>query len=265
MNIGIIGTGAIAEAFLTGMLSAKGADHFQGNVLVSARTLTRSNRLVSKFQQVTSESDNQLIVDQSDTVMLSVLPNQLSSIVGELTFRADHTVISMIAGRSLASLADLVAPAKDVFRIIPMPPIEWGVGPIVLTPPNAILAKLFSTFGTPVEVSDEYQFSAFSASSAVMASFFEFVASQARWLESQGVPRPTATRYATSLIHSLAELTTHASDEALQELPEECLTVGGLNEQVLRESLAEGWFEKMDQRLDRIAARLEAAKKKDGV
>lgn len=197
--------------------------------------------------------------------MLSVLPNQLSSIVGELAFRADQTVVSMIAGRSLASLAELVAPAENVFRIIPMPPIEWGVGPIVLTPPSAMLAKLFSTFGTPVEVDDENQFSAFSASSAVMASFFEFVASQARWLESQGVPTPTATRYATSLIHSLAEMTTHASDEALQELPEECLTAGGLNEQVLRESFAEGWFEKMDQRLDRIAARLEAAKNKNDV
>lgn len=257
MKIGFIGTGAIAEAVITGMLHRQA---FDGDVLVSSRTEARSARLVETFSQITVEPDNQRIVDQVDWVFISVLPSQAESVITGLKFRPEQWVVSMIAGRTLASLASLTAPAAKVFRIIPMPPIELGMGPIVITPSCEPLGQLFEKFGTPIQIDDEEQFSVFSASSAIMASFFEFVASQARWIESQGVARSEAQRYASSLIRALAEMTTRVSADDLQGLAQECLTAGGLNEQVLNESMAENWFAQMDRRLDRIAQRLESAK-----
>ena len=262
MKLGFVGTGAIAEAVIVGMLEAKA---FEGQIIVSRRSEPRSQMLSQRFENVQVESDNQKIVDQSDWVFISVLPAQAEALLRDLNFRREQFVISMVAGRSLASLAQLVAPVSNVFRIIPLPPIEHGIGPLPITPPNDDIAALFDHFGTSVQVDDEDQFSAFSASSALMASFYELVASQARWIESQGVPAPQATKYATAILHSLAETTVNKSPEGLQAMAKECLTIGGLNEQVLKESLADGWFNQMDQRLDRIADRLAKAKESGSV
>ena len=257
MRLGFIGTGAIAEAVITGMLSTKS---FDGTVTVSHRSERRSSKLAAKFSNVVVESSNQEVVDESDWVFISVLPAQTETLLQGLSFREDQLVISMVAGRTLESLRSLVAPATQVFRIIPLPPIELGLGPIPITPPHAELEQLFSGFSTPVAVEDEDQFSAFSAQSAVMAAFFEFVASQATWIEQQGVSRTAATTYATSTLRALAEMTCHATPEELKGMADECLTAGGLNEQVLHESRQDGWFDRFNERLDRIAERLEAAR-----
>lgn len=257
LKLGFIGTGGITEALITGMLNQ---NSFAGDVLVSRRTEARSSKLAAQFSHVTVVADNQAIVDATDWVFISVLPSQTESLLRDLRFREEQTVISMVAGRPLESLRSLVAPATNVFRIIPMPPIELGLGPIVITPPDETLCELFGKFGTAVPVKDEDQFSVFSASSAIMAAYFEWTAAQARWIEAQGVPKEQASVYATSLIRALAEMTMHVDADGLQAMSRECLTAGGLNEQVLNESIEENWFEQMDQRLDRIAQRLENAK-----
>ena len=258
MKIGFIGTGAIAEAVITGMLHQQA---FDGGVVVSLRSAVRSQRLAETFPKIVVESDNQKIVDQVDWVFVSVLPGQAVDVLSGLTFQPEQFVISMIAGRSIDSIVTLVAPAKHVFRIIPMPPIELGMGPMVITPRSEELGRLFENVGTPIQIDDEDQFSVFSAASAIMASFFEFVASQARWIEANGVPKKEANRYASSLIRALSEMSTNATADDMQSLAQECLTAGGLNEQVLNESCEEDWFGQMDRRLDRIVQRLDAAKK----
>jgi pyrroline-5-carboxylate reductase len=262
LKLGFIGTGAIAEAVITGMLNLQA---FDGGVVVSSRSQTRSQRLAKRFQQIVVESDNQNIVDLADWIFISVLPSQAVDVISSLKFRPEQIVVSMIAGRTIDSLATLVAPAGNVFRIIPMPPIELGMGPIVITPPSKELGVLFEKLGTPIQIDNEEQFLVFSASSAIMASFFELVASQARWIEAQGIPRNEANRYASSLIRGLSEMSSNVSADRVQGLAQECQTVGGLNEQVLNESKEEDWFGQMDRRLDRIAQRLDAAKKGNAV
>lgn len=257
MNLGFIGTGAIAEAVITGMLNANA---FDGTVIVSERNRVRSTRLAQNYPQVTVEADNQKLVDRSDWVLISVLPDQAESVLQDIRFRREQFVISMVAGRTLQSLKELVAPASNVFRIIPLPPIEIGLGPLPITPPNDDVAALFSRFGTAIQLEDEEHFSALSASSAVMASFYQWVATLSKWTQSQGVPPEEATQYNTSMIRALAQTTIGQSDAELQNMAQECLTEGGLNEQVLNESLADHWFSQMASRLDRIAQRLEDAK-----
>ena len=252
LNIGFVGAGAIAEAFIIGMFEMNAID---GDVIVSARNEVRSSRLAERFERVFIESDNQNIVDRSDWVFVSVLPEQAEQVLLKLNFRPNQYVVSLVAGLPLGEIANHTQPAQ-AFRIIPMPPIEYGIGPIVLTPPNAELECLLAKLGTPVGVENEDHFSTFSAASAIMASFFELVATQARWMEGYGIPRKQASTYATSLCRALAEMTCHADPEALQKLSRECLTVGGLNEQVLNENENEGWFQQIETRLERIAQRL---------
>ena len=256
MKFGFVGTGAIVEAFVLGML---GTESFDGEVLVSQRSESRSTMLSGKFDQVTIGDDNQSIVNDSDWVFLGVLPKQAEAVLTELTFRSDQQLFSMVAGVSLNRLAELTG-LTAVHRIIPMPPIEFGVGPIVITPPNREFATLCQQMGTPIELENEDHFSTLSASSAMMASFFELVASHARWMESYGISKPVAADYASSLSRALAEMTCRVDHKGLQEMAEECLTIGGLNEQVLNESERDDWFGQMQMRLDRIADRLNLKK-----
>jgi len=256
VNLGFVGAGAIVEAFIVGMFEKQA---FDGEVIISHRSESRSAMLAGKFEQVTVCDQNQSIVDQSDWVLLGVLPEQAEAVLDELTFRPDQQLFSMVAGISLSRLTELTTLTK-VHRIIPMPPIEFGFGPIVITPPNRQFATLCQAMGTPINLESEDQFSTLSASSAIMASFFELVASHARWMESFGIPEPVAADYATSLSRALAEMTCRVDHEGLQNMAEECLTIGGLNEQVLRESKRDQWFTQMHHRLDRIADRLSLKK-----
>ena len=157
---------------------------------------------------------------------------------------------------SVEQLAKIVKPVSRIHRIIPMPPCEIGLGPIPIYPPSSQIEGLLSRIGTAIPIDDESQFSTFSASSAVMATFFELVATNARWIESTGVSAAAATRYSTAVFHALATQVRELDDQELQSISTECLTVGGLNEQLLNATRSEGWFDELSAELDRILKRV---------
>ena len=138
-----------------------------------------------------------------------------------------------------------------------MPPNEIGLGPIPIYPPSSPLESLLSRIGTVIPVEDQHHFSTFSASSAVMATFFELVATNARWIQSTGVSAESATRYSTAVFHSLATQVRKLGPKELQAVSTECLTAGGLNEQLLNATRREGWFDELQAELDRILKRVE--------
>jgi len=173
-----------------------------------------------------------------------------------LEFRSEHSVASLVAGVSLNRLRELCHPVESICRVIPMPTTEIAIGPIVVAPSGSIVVELLSRIGKVIETNDEACFSAFSASSAVMATFFEWIATQARWLEAQGVSKNEAATYSSSLIHGLSALAAEADADTLPQLSEECLTRGGLNEQVLRHCQHSGWFKEIEGQLDKILDRI---------
>lgn len=257
MRLGFVGAGAIAEHMIAGLIRHGG---FDDNIVVSPRNAERAKRLADEFAAVNVGTSNQDVVDQSDIIVIGVLPNQARQVIDELQFVAGQTVISLVAMLSIAELQQLAAPAKHVHRLIPIPPIEFGVGPIPICPPaNDEIHQLLSSVGTVVSCDDEDHFSRFSTASATMAVFFELVSTHAGWLESEGVPAQPAHAYSTSIFHALSTMASNTSPAALQSLSEECLTAGGLNEQVLHECRDADWFETFRVRLERIQQRLDSA------
>ena len=157
---------------------------------------------------------------------------------------------------SVEQLGEHVEPASQIHRIIPMPPNEIGLGPIPIYPPSEELDSLLSRIGTVIPVEDQQHFATFSASSAVMATFFELVATNTRWMQSTGVSAESATRYSTTVFHSLATLIKELDPNELQDVSKDCLTVGGLNEQLLNATRGAGWFDELKDELDRILKRV---------
>ena len=253
MKLGFIGTGAITEHVVVGLVGHGG---FGSGILVSERSRERSARLAGRFPNVGVELENQAIVDQVDMVFVGVLPQQTLEVLEPLVFREDQIVVSMASIVSVGQLAGKVKPVTRIHRIIPMPPNELGVGPIPVYPPSPEVEGLLSRIGTVVPVGDESHFSTFSAGSAVMATFFEMVATHAKWLEDKGVPPESATRYSTAVYHSLAKKIKDFEPQELQEISQECLTAGGLNEQLLKMTRSEGWYGELQAGLDEILVRV---------
>lgn len=256
MIIGFIGTGGIAEAIITGLYRHGG---YREPILVSRRSRARSEKLAREFSHLEVVEDNQAIVDRSDWLFISVLPRQVREVVPVLDFRPDQLVISLAAGVSLEALSTLVKPATRICRAVPMPPIEYGLGPTPVFPPTAEVEELFNRVGNAIAVESEEQFSALIASSAVMATFFDWVASNARWLESHQVPARESALYVTSVFRALATMTTKTDAKGLQQMSAQCLTPGGLNEQVLEGARRAGLIDGIQAQVEAAMVRLQGA------
>ncbi len=256
MTTGFIGTGGITEAIVVGLYTC---GEYEDRILISRRSRERSARLAARFPQIEVIEDNQALVYQCDQVILAVLPKDAASIIGELTFSGHQRVVSLVAGFSLSAIRNLVQPATQCFRAIPMPPVEFGLGPVPVCPPDPELMSLFNRVGDAIPLKDESLFNAFSTASASMATFFDLVANIARWMEKEKVPADQAARYVTSMMHALSKLTTQVTRDELQGMSQECLTPGGLNEQVLRGCRNENWTETLAVELDKVQLRLTEA------
>ena len=224
------------------------------------RSAERSARLAAKHANVTVSADNQAIVEQCDWIVLSVLPPQALEVASALAFRAEHNIVSLIAGITLETWRPVIAPATRIWRAVPIPPIEHGLGPTPICPRGREVEALFDRAGTAVAVDDERQFQALAVTSSLMATFFQQVAVAAQWLEDEGVPADQAATFSTATFEALATMARRESAEGLKRLPEDCLTAGGVNEQVLNELREVEWFATYRERLDRIMTRFDNAR-----
>lgn len=258
MQLGFIGTGGIVEAMITGLYNFGGYEH---PILVSVRNHQRSARLASKFDLIEVVRDNQTIVDRCNWVVLGVLPDQALVLLPKLDFTEDHCVISLPAGIGVSTVRQLVQPASRVCRAVPMPPIELGLGPTPIYPDDEEVRALFNRVSTTIAVDDERHFSALIASTAVMATFFSWQASNARWLESQGVSSAIAARYVTTVFEALAGMAARTPGQ-LQSMSQDCITPGGLNEQVLQGANRAGVIDSVQAQVDQVMRRLEKTERR---
>ena len=256
MVIGFIGTGVISEAMIHGLCNAAS---YVDPILISMRSADRSARLAVRYPNVEVIGTNQDLVNRSDWVFVGVLPSQMSEVLEPLEFRATQKIISLAAGVSLKSLHSLVAPCEQVTRAIPMPPIEFGSGPIALCPFDTEVEAFCNQIGVAVSVEDEQQFNLFGAASALMSDFFSQIATTSAWMSTHGLETQLAARYTTALYTALAAQTARESSEALPQMSESCETPGGLNQEFRRLREERGASQSLREGLDRILARLESA------
>jgi pyrroline-5-carboxylate reductase len=178
-----------------------------------------------------------------------------ADLLGDLVWRADHVVISAVAGVGVDQLAAWVAPASRIARSVPMPPVASRAGLTAVHPPLPEARELFDRLGESLEVAEVQAYEALSATSATLAGFFEYLAVQTSWLEGRGIPAPDARRYVgATFAGALGSL---QQDEAgFTELASEYATPGGVNEQVREELRAIGAYDQLKLALDGALVRL---------
>lgn len=244
--IGFVGTGALAEAVLRGLQKTEAKAH---RFLLSPRSESRARALAQAFDNTTRAESNEAVVAQSDIVCLGVLPKQVGDLAG-LPFREGQIVVSFLAGVPLALLRQHVAPATRIVRMIPMPCIEFGTGPILMTPSDPTVEALFGLVGELVVPPLESDLDTISLTSGFMSTHFQLQNTLVAWLQSREIAPPVATRYVRSLFAGLGALALEMDRKHDPLPPEEYETPGGLNAFVRTYFNEAAWFDDIARALD---------------
>jgi pyrroline-5-carboxylate reductase len=258
MKLGFVGTGTIAAAMVEGLCGA-GADI---QVVLSPRSAAVGAALAARFANVRVAPTNQAVLDASSVVVLAVRPQIASEVLSGLRFREEHHVVSLIATLTLAYLKDATAPAALVTRAVPLPSVARRQGPTAIYPSDDTVKALFDRLGTAIALDSESDFDAFTAATAVMASYFGFADTVASWMQRNGVTDTKAHAYVSQMLQGLAGAAPAAPGRSFAELAGEHQTRGGLNEQVLQSISTNGRFVALDRALDEVLARLRAGPSK---
>jgi len=257
MILGFVGTGHIAAAMAAGLCTAANPP---AQILVSPRNAETAADLARRFKQVTVARGNQAVVDGSDWVVLAVRPQVAREVVCALKFRPGQTVLSLIAPVADEWIDGAVKPGRLAARIFVMPPCAMHVGPVMVFPREPAVEALMRPLGTVIPVKDRREFLALWTLTALIAPFYGFTATSGNWAAANGAGAAEARAFAASMLHALAAVAATPGAEPPGELAKHAQTPGGLNEQVVRELAAKGWFDAVGVSLDGILRRLEGRK-----
>jgi pyrroline-5-carboxylate reductase len=250
---GVVGVGSIAEAMVVGLCD--GTDD-PPQVVLSPRSADRSAALAARFATVRVAGDNQAVVDDSDVVVVCLLPGNAAEVLSGLTFRPDQAVISAVAGLTVQRLGEVVAPATDVARCIPLPAVATRGSMTPVHPATPAVTELFARLGGSLAIDDELAYESVAAASATVAAHFRYLGTIAAWLTDRGIPGSQARRYVADTFAALSgELGQPDADFAA--LAQAHATPGGLNEQFARDLGEAGVYDAvrtgLNAVLDRIA------------
>lgn len=257
-TLGFVGTGTLADAVIRGLQKTEAKSH---RYLLSPRSESRSRALAAEFANAERAESNEAVVAGSDIVLLGVLPKQIGDL-GALPFRPDQIVVSFLAGVPVEVVRQNIAPATRVVRMIPLPCIEYGKGPILMTPSDPEIETLFGAVGELVIPARESDLDAISMASGLMSAHFQMQNTVIAWLQSREIAPAQASRYVRSLYSGLGELALEMDRKGDSLPPEEYETRGGLNEFVRAFFNKENWFGDLARALDGVEAHRRTLMKK---
>lgn len=253
-KIGFIGTGAITDAMVRGLLARPAA---VPHVMVSQRSADVSAELAADFSQVIVSSDNQAIADGCDTVMLAIRPQIAEEVVRPLRFRDGQKVISVVAATSREALLDWIDADVHLTQAIPLPFVARRKGVTAIYPVDRDTAAIFNVLGGAVECETKAEYDLLAAGSALMATYFGIMQTATEWLAENGLPEEKARAYLAPLFAGLSEVAVLAGNKAdFHEISREFATEGGLNEQVLNDFDRKGGSKALKEALSRVHQRI---------
>ena len=232
MKLGFLGVGKIASAVVQGLCTS---DIKNVIIHLSPRNEENSNFLAKTFPNVNRLESNQLVLDKSEIVFISVRQSESKEILSSLKFKEMHTVISFIPFLKFSELAESVKPAHRISRVIPLPTVVDHQCPIPIYNQNETVVNIMGYLGQPLLVDDENQLHTLWTLTGFIAPFYGLLKELSDWAISHGVQETIANRYIVDMLHSLLFSTRKADQIDFNELVRQAATPGGMNEQAEKE------------------------------
>ena len=228
-RVGTIGAGNMAEAILRGLVRAGLPPK---NLIASDPVPERLAHLRSLLG-IETTSDNTAVVHRSEVIVIAVKPQTLESALAGLPQDRSPLYISIVAGKTLASLRGLLGPEARVVRTMPNTPalVGAGISAIGLDPaiPEGDLARaeaVLRSVGRTVRVPEADLDAVTALSGSGPAYVFRLVEALTDAGVNEGLSRPVARELATETVYGAGTLL-HASGEEASVLRERVSSPGG--------------------------------------
>ena len=212
MNIGFIGGGTMAEAILGGMLDGGVA---QADAVTIGEPVPARRDYLAERYGVGVTGSNGDVVRGSELVVLAVKPQDLYKVYGDVggTFTPEKSVLSIVAGAQMKSLADGMK-HQGIIRVMPNTPAQIGAGMTMWTCASSVsqahrdtTSAMLSTIGDEIYVDDEkYMDMATALSASGPAYVFLIVEALIDAGVYVGLPRDVARRMALQTVKGSVQL-----------------------------------------------------------
>ncbi len=212
MKLGIIGFGNMAEAILGGILESGFVN--KEDVVASGKDDAMLAKASDKYG-IGVQKDNCIVVMDSDVILLSVKPQILEGVISEIkdVCTQDKLIISIVAGKTQAWIADAFGSAHKVVRCMPNTPALVGEGctgicfsDSVSEDEKEFALKMFNCVGKAIEVPEKLMDVVVGVSGSAPAYVFMFIEAMADGAVAMGMPRPQAYEFAAQAVFGSAKL-----------------------------------------------------------
>ncbi|MFA5780143.1 MAG: pyrroline-5-carboxylate reductase [Elusimicrobiota bacterium] len=249
-KIGFIGSGYIAEAIISGIVknccSAK-------NIFISDINNSRANFVYRKYRVVKC-SDNLSVVKFSDIIFVTVKPNQIADVLGEIAGNFDNRklLISVAAGIKISKIEKYLKKTA-VIRVMPNTPALIGSGAIAITPGRyakksdlQFAKKLLDFCGIVVDVTEKDMDAVTAVSGTGPAYIFYVAEIMRKTAEKLGMQKDVAKKLVNQTLLGASKMLILSDDEP-ENLRQKVTSQGGTTEAAFKVLLRENFgkiFEK---------------------
>lgn len=140
MKIGFLGVGNMGGALATAAAKAVG-----GNSLLLCDVAADKAAALAEVLGATAV-DTATLVEQSDYIFLGVKPQMMEAALKPLSFRTDQVLITMAAGLTADTVAQMAGGVSPVIRIMPNTPVSVGEGMILYAPQDTVSEAQLADF-----------------------------------------------------------------------------------------------------------------------
>lgn len=247
MKIGFIGAGNMGGAILRGMT----AGGFSGKEICAYDRDTEKLSQLAKEIGIGTASSAEEVAGQADVVLFAVKPQMFATVlppVAAVLQRRRPLVVSIAAGKSIASIEQLLGAGLPVVRVMPniAAKVREGMAAfcgnaLVGGEQKAVVRKMFESVGGVVEL-EERLFSAFSALASCSPAFtLLYIDALAEAGVRYGIPKATALEIAAQSVAGTTRLLQKSGEHPRALIDQVCSPAGTTIEGVC--ALQDGGFE----------------------
>lgn len=236
-SIGFIGAGNMAQALIDGIIQA--GKFAPSNIMISDISGDRLIWLAKRYG-VVAVSNNTVIAQKADIIVLSVKPQVMGGVLEEIksSIKDDSVIISIAAGITIDSISKVLGNVQTI-RVMPNTPSLVSEGTSGLYSPNASdntmqnAFEIFSAIGKAVIVDKEDLIDAVTAvSGSGPAYFFLLMEEMIKTAQKLGLQKDIATELVLQTAKGAAILAEIAqlNGESADELRRKVTSPGGTTE-----------------------------------
>ena len=253
MKIGVIGTGTIASAIVTGFCIKNSGYKF----FLSPRNAEKAAALAAEFSDVKVCASNQEVLDNADWIFVTVQKSGFNALK-ELNFRKDHKVLNMATEMQLQDLQDITGETALLAHVVPLPMIVRGFGPLLVYPEVLEVGELFKPVADAIYMQNRDDVRTLQLLTCMMSPYYMLLEEFVKFTGDSGVNHEQSIKFMHSLLSALSRRAVETPNCDLVELAND-MTPGGYNEQAMNELMDNGAIEAWRTSLNNLVKRLDAS------